>query len=113
MGQIIPEANGFIGQRFHDSEHNAKRRARSSKVDHAMECLDISASQIVLLDDSKANCGDCVEKGGTAILYKPETDSEKINGKIEDTGFNRILDLKKSNIYGMVANAYVKKKRKI
>ena len=28
--------------------------------------------------------------------------------KIEDTGFNRILDLKKSNIYGMVANAYVK-----
>ena len=113
MGQIIPEANGFIGQRFHDSEHNAKRRARSSKVDHAMECLDISASQIVLLDDSKANCGDCVEKGGTAILYKPETDSEKINGKIEDTGFNRILDLKKSNIYGMVANAYVKQKRKI
>ena len=110
MHQILPEANGFIGQRFHDSEHDAIRRLRSSKIDNAAMYLGISPKQIVLLDDSKANCLDCKNKGGTEILYKPETDSEKINGRIEDTGFNRILDLKNNDVYGMIAKAYVKQK---
>ena len=112
MRQILPEADGFIGQRFHDSEHDAKRRDRSSKASYASDYLGISPTQIVLLDDSKANCKDCEAKGGTAILYKPETDSEKINGKIEETGFNRILDLKNNDVYGSIAKAYVKGENK-
>ncbi len=111
MGQILPEADGFIGQRFHDEEHDAKRRDRSSKTSKAALCLGILSSQIVLFDDSKANCKDCKDHGGTEILYKPITDSEIINGKVEETGFNRITDLKNNSVYSMVANAYVKQKK--
>jgi len=112
MNQILPEADGFIGQRFHDSEHDAERRGRSSKIDRAASILDISPRQILLFDDSKANCKDCLEKGGIPILYKSQTDSEIINGHIEETGFNRILDLKNNGIYDIVANACVKQKKK-
>ena len=112
MQRIIPEATGFIGQRFHDVEHNVIRRGRSSKIDKACEYLMIMPNQIVLLDDSKANCGDCKNKGGTEILYKPQTDSEIINGKFEDNGYNRILDFDNNHVYGFIANAYVKPKLK-
>lgn len=113
MGRIIPEANGFIGQRFHDDEHNVTRRRRSSKIDKACEYLMIKPSQIVLLDDSIANCSDCKKKGGTEILYKPQTDSEIINGKLEDNGFNRILSFDNNHVFGYIADAYVKPKIKI
>ncbi len=113
MQQILPLANGFIGQRFHDTEHNAVRRGRSSKIDKACEYLMISPEQIVLLDDSKANCGDCNKKGGTEILYKPTTDSELIKGKLEDTGYNRILDFNSGHIDEFIASAYNKPKRKV
>ena len=111
MRRILPEVNGFIGQRFHDSEHDAERRLRSSKIDRAMEYLGILASQIVLLDDSKENCRDCNSKGGIAILYRPETDSEKINNRIEETGFNRIQDLRNNNIDEMIDDAIAYQKR--
>ena len=113
MRKILPEANGFIGQRFHDTEHNVIRRSRSSKIDRAVLYLGIMPSQIVLLDDSKANCYDCNMKGGTAILYKPETDSEKMNGRIEETGFNRILDLKNNDVNSFIDEAYKKQKRMV
>lgn len=89
---ILPRVDGYLGQRFHSEEHDANRRGRSSKVERAALILGIDPSQIVLIDDSIANCRDCVERGGTAILYKPMTDSEKINGKLEDTGFFRLTD---------------------
>ena len=113
MMKILPDATGFIGQRFHDSEHNVIRRGRSSKIDKACEYLMISPSQIVLIDDSKANCGDCKNKGGTEVLYKPQTDSEIVNGKFEDTGYNRILSFNNNHVFGYIANAYVKPKIKV
>ena len=112
MQRIIPEATGFIGQRFHDSEHNSIRRGRSSKIDKAVRVLGVKPEQIVLLDDSKANCGDCKSKLGTEILYKPETDSEKIKGEFENTGYNRILTFDNNHVYGFIAEAYVKPKIK-
>ena len=111
MQQIVPEIDGFIGQRFHDTEHDGVRRGRSSKIDRAIEILQIPAEKIVLLDDSKANCGDCKSKGGTEILYKPATDSEIIKSCLEDTGFNRILDFNNHQVYQFIAEAYVKQKK--
>ena len=113
MQQIIPEATGFIGQRFHCNEHNGVRRGRSSKIDMAVDYLDISPSQIVLFDDSIANCNDCKEKGGTEVLYKPATDSEIINGKLADIDYNRVLDFKINHMHQYVAEAYEKQKVKI
>ena len=111
MKQILPEADGFIGQRFHATEHDAIRRGRSSKIDTAVIELGINEEQIVLFDDSKANCNDCKEKGGTEILYKPQTDSEIINGIMEETGFNRITEFDNNKVYGIIAQAYVKQKK--
>ncbi len=111
MQMIIPEADGFIGQRFHSTEHDGKRRDRSSKIDYASNYLQVPPESIVLLDDSKANCGDCRKKGGTEILYKPATDSELIKNCLEDTGYNRILDFDNNNVYQFIAEAYVKQKK--
>jgi hypothetical protein len=87
---IVPMADGYFGQRFHTDEHDANRRGRSSKVERAVLILGIDPAQVVLIDDSIANCLDCVKRGGTAILYKPMTDAEKIKGKLEDTGVYRL-----------------------
>ena len=108
MQRIIPEASGFIGQRFHDCEHNAIRRGRSSKIDKASRYLMIEPEQIVLLDDSKANCGDCKSKGGTEILYKPATDSEIVKNTLEDTGYNRILTFNDDVVYEFINEALKK-----
>lgn len=108
----IPEEN-FIGQRFHDEEHDGKRRGRSSKVIRAAHKLHVLPSQLVLLDDSKENCKDCKEHGGLEILYKPRTDSEIINGKIEDTGFNRILSFNGPGVYEYICDLCNRHKEKI
>ena len=113
MKQILPEADGFIGQRFHDTEHDGLRRGRSSKIDTAVLRLGVEALQLLLFDDSKANCKDCKDKGGTEILYKPITDSEIINNKVEETGFNRVTELDNKMVYGIVAQAFVKQKNKV
>ena len=112
MQRILPKADGFIGQRFHADEHNAMRRGRSSKVDEAVEILDVKPEQLVLLDDSTANCGDCKSKLGTEILLKAETDSEKIKGEFENIGYNRILDFDDNRVYGYIAEAALKQKIK-
>ena len=108
---ILPEADGYLGQRFHTEEHDAKRRGRSSKVSRAAMILGIEPSQIVIIDDSAANCRDAEKRGATAIYYKPISDSEKINGKLEETGLNRITDFKDhGKVYGILAKKYVKQK---
>ena len=112
MKLILPEADGFLGQRFHDIEHDAKRRTRSSKVNRAINALHIKYNQIVLIDDSKANCEDCKRKGGLALLYKPETDSERINGRIEDMGFDRIINLNDNNVEEVIENTHARQKIK-
>ncbi len=97
MNEILPNATGFIGQRFHDVEHNVERRGRSSKAAYAIKYLEmllgikIIPEQLILLDDSKANCKDIKSKKGIEILYKPRNDSEIINGKLEEMDYNRIL----------------------
>ena len=107
--EIIPEANGCICVRFHDREHNVIRRDRSNKTAiAATDYLDISPSKAVLGDDSTANCAHCKEVGGTEILCKPMTESEIINGKLEETGYNRIIDYKNNNAYQYIAEAYEK-----
>lgn len=118
MDEIMPEADGFIGQRFHNVEHDADRRGRSSKISKAINTLrlkyklNVRYDQLVLLDDSKPNCSDCKEKGGLAILYKPVTDSEIINEKVEDTGFDRITDLTDNDVESIIANYKGKQKVK-
>ena len=93
----MPEVNGYFGKRFHTEEHDAERRDRSSKIDYVAECLGVDKSRIVLIDDSIANCRDCKEKGGIALLYKAMTDSEKINRRLIETGFYRVLDLENND----------------
>ena len=113
MYQVLPDVDGFIGQRFHDTEHDGIRRSRSSKIERVAEELGIRPEQIVLIDDSKANCGDCKEKHGTEILYRPLTDAEIIKGEVEDTGFNRILSFDDHNlVYEYIAQAYIRAKTK-
>lgn len=110
--QILPEADGYIGQRFHDEEHDVGRRGRSSKISKIALTLGIEPNQIILLDDSIPNCRDCVGKGSTPILCKAMTDSEKINGKLEDIGLNRITDFNDyGTIYRVIADVYVKQKK--
>lgn len=95
---LLPEVDGYISQRYHTEEHNVTRRGRSSKIEMAVMKLGIKPNQIVLIDDSVANCRDCQEKGGIAILYKPKTDSEIIKGVLEDTGFIRVIDFSEEEL---------------
>lgn len=104
MSRILPRVKEFVGLRFHDVEHNVIRRGRSSKITKVAHKLHILPEDVVLLDDSIANCRDCQKNGGLAILYKPMTDSEKINGRLEDTGFVRITDFSEES-YRIVMEA--------
>ena len=109
MKQILPEASGFLGQRFHNEEHTGERRDRSSKIDTDSAILNVPKSCMVLLDDSKANCGDCKKKEGIEILYKPMTDSEIIKGSLEETGFNRILSFDYDSVCEYIEKSKQKK----
>lgn len=110
MKEILPNANGFIGQRFHDTDHNVDRRLRSSKTSHAIAFLEkllgirIIPEQLILLDDSKANCQDIKDKKGTDILYKPRNDSEIINGKLEEMNYNRILTFDEYPVFQYISD---------
>ena len=111
MHEILSETSGFIGQRFHDVEHNVVRRGRSSKANQALVYLEkllgfeIIPEQLILIDDSKANCQDIKERKGTEILYKPRNDSEIINGKLEEMGYNRILTFDEYPVFQFISNA--------
>ncbi len=103
----------FLDHRFHDKEHDAERRGRSSKAKRAKEKLQIEYNQIVQLDDSKVNCQDCKDRGGLPIIYKPLTDAEKIKGVENDLGFTRIKDFKDPNNFDMIMEAIDEHVRKI
>lgn len=104
MQKIFPEIpkEDFIEQRFHDEEHDANRRTRSSKILKASYKLHVLPSLLALLDDSKANCEDCVKNDALPILYKALTDSEIINGMIEETGFNRIMNFDQKEAFEFI-----------
>lgn len=96
--EILPQI-GFVGLRFHPVEHDAERRMRNPKIDYVLDNLPYPAERVVLLDDSLDNCRtwantDRTETGERplAILYKPYTDSEIINGVPEKNpeGIERI-----------------------
>ncbi len=111
MRELFPEVpvSNFIGQRFHDEEHDANRRGRSSKIRKAASKKQRVPSLFVLLDDSIANCKDAKDNGALPILYKPLTDAEIINGNIEDTGYFRIRDFSDES-YELVSNVIVEYK---
>lgn len=106
--ELFPKAKGCILVRFHNKEHDVVRRDRSNKFNAWVEKTNTDPMYGILGDDSVANCRHCKESGGTELLCKPMTDSEIINGKMEDTGFNRIIDYKQNNAYQYIAEAYVK-----
>ncbi len=111
LKEILPEVDGFIGQRFHSTIHDAERRERSSKIEHASNYLGVSPKVLLLGDDSKANCHDCQLRGASEIFFKPRTDSEIIKGAMEDTGFNRITGCKQEDeylVFSYIAKAYEK-----
>ncbi len=114
MQRIFPEIprENFIGQRFHDTEHDANRRGRSSKILKACYRLHVVPDKLALLDDSKANCDDCVKKGALEILFKALTDSEIINGMIEETGFNRIMNFDEEEAFEFIRDLCQKHKVK-
>ena len=106
---FLPEINGYLSKQFHEEEHNAARRGRSSKVQDAIEKLGIEPEQIVIIDDSYANCLDAIRLGANAIYYKPVTDSEKINGQLEETGLDRITSFKEhGKVYGYISKAAIR-----
>ncbi len=111
---LFPElpANNYIGQRFHEEEHDANRRGRSSKIRKAASKLHRLPSTLVLIDDSTANCKDAKENGALPILYKPLTDAEIINGKVQDTGYIRIMDFSEES-YEIVCQAIREFKKKM
>lgn len=79
---ILPEAT-FIGMRFHNTEHNMKRRGRSSKMLHCSYICNMPKCRMILLDDSIDNCSDWENRDGKAILYRKLTDAELIKGEQE------------------------------
>ena len=90
MKKLFPKGK-FVGLRFHNKEHNLERRERSSKIDKALIVCNKEPEDMILIDDSKANCSDWQEKGGRVILYREITDAEKTS-KIEESEFLRITD---------------------
>lgn len=119
--QIFPEIDGILLQFFHQYKHNVGRRGRWSKMDYALEVFNemygegvITADMIHLSDDSSDNTNDCGKKHGISTNYKPQTDSEIINGKVEgslvnynedyDTAYFRMTEFNK---YSMVATLYM------
>lgn len=114
MRELFPEVpvDNFIGQRFHDEEHDANRRGRSSKIRKAASKMHRLPSSFVLLDDSIANCRDAQVNEALPILYKPLTDAEIINGNIEDTGYIRIRDFSEES-YQIVVEAIRKRKEEL
>ena len=56
-GESLPEVENFIAFQFHEEEHNAARRGRSSKIDTAVIELGVKAYQLLLFDDSKYEYG--------------------------------------------------------
>lgn len=90
MQELFPGVE-VIGLRFHDSEHNIKRRYRSSKFAAARRVCNLDAKYMILLDDSKDNCKDWVSNDGKVILYRKVTDAERTS-KIENSEYPRITD---------------------
>lgn len=93
--QLFPDIDGMFIQFFHKFKHNVIRRGRSSKVEYVLEVCDevygkdiITAEMLHLSDDSSENTKDCNNNGGLTTHYKPQTDSEIINGKIEGSLVN-------------------------
>ena len=87
---LFPDIDGIFLQYFHDKPHNVKRRGRSSKFDYVIKVFDeifgkgvITSDMLHLSDDSDPNTKDGINKGGICTHYKPQTDAEIINDKIE------------------------------
>lgn len=108
---VLPEVDSCITVRFHNGEHNVVRRDRSDKYIIAASKVAKDPRYGVLGDDSIANCAHCKKDGGTEILYKPMTESEIINGRLVDLGYNRIIDYKNNNAYKYITEAEEKVKR--
>lgn len=88
--QVFPDIDGMLVQFFHQYKHNVGRRGRWSKTEFALEVFNkefgegvITVDMLHLSDDSSDNTRDCNNKGGLSTHYKPQTDTEIINGKIE------------------------------
>ena len=90
MTKLFPKGE-FVGLRFHSMEHNLERRQRSSKMDKALAVCDKNPEDMILIDDSKANCSDWQNKGGKVILYREISDAEKTS-RMEKSEFLRITD---------------------
>lgn len=78
----------FIGLRFHSAPYRAGiRRPRSSKALHIIEKFNLpDLSGCVLVDDSTANLDDWVKYGGMGVLYRPISEDEEYEGKLESHG---------------------------
>lgn len=91
----------LVGLRFHAEEYSGKRRQRSSKALHVMKKFNLSSLKgCVLIDDSVENLNDWVKYGGMAVLYRPMSEDEKYDGKLEPHGdeYPRITKMDKAEL---------------
>ncbi len=109
MNKLFPNGE-FVGLRFHAMEHNLERRQRSSKMDRALTVCEKDPSDMILIDDSKANCSDWQEKGGKVILYRELSDAEKTS-RMEKSEFLRITDF--NMLEEALEEIMTKEKRKV
>lgn len=119
--KVFPDIDGMLVQFFHQYKHNVVRRGRWSKVEFALEVLArvfgegvITADMLHLSDDSSDNTKDCNNRDGLSTHYKPQTDTEIINGKIEGSliNYNNEDDtvyfrMTKFDTYAMVTTLYM------
>ena len=108
ISEILPQVQ-LLDLRFHSNEHDVERRYRSSKREY-VESLGFDITRAVLFDDSRDNCFDwsikkednSSDNRGLALLYKPQTDSEYINGVLERSPLERITNFNLSVVLDIV-----------
>lgn len=106
--ELLPILNGVIFQRFLAIDHDAALdldiyiRERDVKIAHSCETLGVDAKVLALNDDSRDNIEPARLLNAITCWFKKVTDSEKINGELEDTSADRITKFDKEAVQKML-----------
>ncbi len=102
--ELLPMLNGVIFQRFLAIDHDAALdfdmyiRERDTKITYTCETLGVGPEVLELNDDSKDNIVPARKCGAITCWFKRVTDSEKINGELEDISPDRITKFDKEAV---------------
>lgn len=101
---LLPMLNGVIFQRFLAIDHDEALdqgidiRERDIKIVYSCETLGVYPDCLEFNDDSKDNIDPARYLDAITCWYKAVTDSEKINGELEDTSPDRITKFDKEAV---------------